>query len=129
MGWENICRKAFLSRIETPVNFARDFQNFSFEKQRLFSLDGKVKSLPKWEISAPKELNPRKMKKPKNSKSEEQKVSPIEEVPVKFFNTGNLPFILATKGAGLLGKTDWSDEEDEENQTGEEATDKSTEEN
>jgi len=30
----------------------------------------------------------------------------------------------ATKGAGLLGKTDWSDEEDEENQTGEEATDK-----
>jgi len=32
----------------------------------------------------------------------------------------------ATKGAGLLGKTDWSDEEDEENQTGEEATDKIT---
>ena len=36
---------------------------------------------------------------------------------------------LATKGKGLLGKTDWSDEEDEEDQTGEEATDKSTEEN
>jgi len=30
----------------------------------------------------------------------------------------------ATKGKGLLGKTDWSDEEDEEDQTGEEATDK-----
>ena len=69
------------------------------------------------------------MKKPKNSKSEEQKVLPKEEVPVKFLKTGNLQFILATKGAGLLGKTDWSDEEDEENQTGEEATDKSTEEN
>ena len=90
-------------------------------------LDGKVKSLQKWEISAPKKLS-RKMKKPKTSKSEEQKVLLKEEVPVNFINTGNLQFILATKGAGLLGKTDWSDEEDEENQTGEEATDKSTEE-
>ena len=88
-----------------------------------------MKSLPKWEISAPKKLSRRKTKKPKTSKSEEQKVLPKEEVPVNFINTGNLQFILATKGAGLLGKTDWSDEEDEENQTGEEATDKSTEEN
>lgn len=32
----------------------------------------------------------------------------------------------ATKGKGLLGKTDWSDEEDEENQTGEEAADTMT---